>query len=623
MYLRTEDRDPRMNSGLALRVAILGGIAVVLFVVIFFRLWYLQVLSGDKYLAQANDNRTRTARIIAPRGEILDRNGKVLVGNRTALALQVDYGELPTDEAERRAELEAVGSLVDMSLERVRKTIQRSLEDAPGVAVTLRRDVDNDVVFYIEENRADFPGVDVNQVFVRRYPRGTLAAHLVGHVREINADQLEDPRFRGVDPGDLVGQEGLEYEYDRYLRGVPGLDKVQVNSLGEPLGELATEEPRPGDTLRLTIDSDLQTVGEAAIQSVGLPGAFVTMNVNNGAILAMGSAPTFDPSIYARPVLSQKIVDGLFNENAGAAALNRAVAGLYPTGSTYKPITSIAALENDLVTTDEIINDTGEFNVGGVERQNAGGKVYGPIAMRYALQVSSDVYYYILGDRLFQNDPSTELQRWSRMLGIGRETGIDLPGELEGLLPTPQWRNELYEAGDTDRPWSEGDNVSLAVGQGDLQANPLQLAVAYAAMANGGTVVTPHLAAEVEDSAGRLVQEFDPGPQRKVKMNQADLDTIMAGLHDAAQSPGGTSYGVFGGFPVPVAGKTGTAERYGYEDQSWYAVTAPYPDPEIVTIVTFEEGGFGADTAAPAALAILSEYFGKQASAVTSTGNVE
>lgn len=624
MYQRPEDDGlkPR-SSGLALRVTVLGGIGLILFLVIFFRLWYLQVLSGDKYLAQANDNRTQTTRVIAPRGEILDRHGKVIVGNRTALALIVDPAKLPEKVGEKRAELAEVGSLLDMPLKKVRKTMRTSLKDVPGGAVTLKRDVGHDVVFYIEENKADFPGVDVNQVFVRRYPDGNLAAHMLGYVREVTAEQLKDPAFRGTQAGDEVGVTGLENEYDRYLRGIPGEDKIQVDSSGQPKGQLASVEPKPGDTLRLSLDQKLQRVGESALASRGLPGAFVTMNVKNGEILGMGSSPTFDPSLFARPYLAPKIVEGLFSKNNGAPALDRSIGGLYPTGSTFKPITAIASLEDKLVTPDEIINDTGSFNVGGVKRQNAGGATYGPIAMRKAFQVSSDVFFYILGDRLFQHNPKTDLQLWAHRLGIGRYTGIDLPGEQEGLLPTPKWRNDLFKEGNTERPWSEGDNVSLAVGQGDLQASPLQLAIAYATIANGGTVVTPHVGMEIEDASGRIVQEMDPPPQRHVKINPAYRQVIMDGLHDAAQVPDGTSYGIFGGFPVPVAGKTGTAERAGHLDQSWYAVMAPYPDPKIVTIVTFEDGGFGADTAAPAALEILSQYFHKQAQPVSTSGPVE
>jgi len=235
--------------------------------------------------------------------------------------------------------------------------------------------------------------------------------------------------------------------------------------------------------------------------------------------------------------------------------------------------------------------------------------------MQKALEVSSDVFYYTLGDRMY---PGTKLQDWAHKLGIGRETGIDLPGELPGLLPTPAWRNQLYREELTDRPWSAGDNVNLAVGQGDLQADPLQMATAYATIANGGEVPRPHVGLQVEDAAGRVLREMEYEPARQVRIDPEWREVIMAGLHDAAQSGGGTSYPVFGGFPIPVAGKTGTAERPGYEDQSWYVVLAPYPDPEIVVAVTFEQGGFGAETAAPAALQILSQHFHKRATSVGS-----
>jgi penicillin-binding protein 2 len=340
------------------------------------------------------------------------------------------------------------------------------------------------------------------------------------------------------------------------------------------------------------------------------------MDVRSGAILAMGSSPTFDPKVLTPPI-SQRQVDELYRDPVLSPLTNRAIAGAYPTGSTFKAITSVAALASDNVTVDEPIYDDGLFQLGGIEFENAGGAAYGSLSMQRALEVSSDVYYYTLGDRM---NGSLALQNWARKLGIGRESGIDLPGEQPGLLPTPEWRDQLYREELTERPWSAGDNVNLSVGQGDLQADPLQMAVAYATIANGGTVPRPHVALRVDDAAGRVLREIEPRPARSVKIDPEWRDTILAGLHDAAQSPSGTSYGVFGGFPVPVAGKTGTAERPPYADQSWYVVLAPYPDPEIVVAVTFEEGGFGSETAAPAALQILSEHFGKEAEAVETTG---
>ena len=228
-------------------------------------------------------------------------------------------------------------------------------------------------------------------------------------------------------------------------------------------------------------------------------------------------------------------------------------------------------------------------------------------------EVSSDVYFYTLGAEMWDTG---ELQEWAHKLGVGRETGIDLPGEAEGLLPTEKWRNDLYAEEETDRPWSIGDNVQLAIGQGDLQMSPLQIAVAYATLANGGTVVTPHVGMQIDDAAGRVLHEFEPRPQRSVRIDPKYRAAILEGLHEAAQTPDGTSYEVFGGFPVDVAGKTGTAQRIGQEDQSWYVVLAPYPNPRIVTAVTVEQGGFGSESAAPVALRILETYFDKQSSGV-------
>ena len=622
MYLRSDERGPAMSNRLALRIAVFGGVSLILFGVLFFRLWTLQVVNGEEYLAEANNNRTREYRVVAPRGAILDRDGEVLVDNRTSLALQLNPRKLPPDPGRRRAMLARLAELTNTTVPRVRRTMREELKLAPSAPVTLRRDVGRYLVYYLQENQDRFPGVEVRRVFVRDYPHGTLAAHLFGNVGEVSEEQLEEPRYSGLDPGDTVGQDGVEYQYDRVLRGQAGATRIQVDSLGRPTpgGRLNVVEPVPGDNLRLTIDSGLQGAGDAALAGQGLPGAYVAMDVRDGAILAMGSNPTFDPDVFTRP-LTQSQVNELIRDPVLSPLTNRAIAGAYPTGSTFKPVTSIAALASGEVTTTEEINDDGLFQLGGIEFRNAGDAVFGPISMQRALEVSSDVYYYTLGDRM---NGTLALQDWARRLGIGREAGIDLPGEQPGLLPTPAWRNQLYREDLTDRPWSAGDNVNLAVGQGDLQANPLQMAVAYATIANGGEVPRPHVGFQVEDAAGRVVREVERGPARRVRIDSVWRRTILAGLHDAAQGPSGTSYGVFGGFPVAVAGKTGTAERPPYADQSWYVVLAPYPDPEIVVAVTFEEGGFGADTAAPAALQILSEHFGETAEPVEDgTGAVE
>jgi penicillin-binding protein 2 len=609
MYLRSDERGPAMTNRLALRIALFGGVAVVLFGVLFFRLWLLQVLDGEKYLAEAKNNRTRSYRVSAPRGEILDRNGRVLVGNRTSLALQVNPRKLPEDSAQRRAELSRLAALTHSTLRHLRKTMHEELKLAPAAPVTLRRDVGHFLVYYLQENQDRFPGVETQRVFVRDYPDGNLGAHILGTVGEIEEEQLKEPRYRGLQPGDWIGQSGVEDTYDRFLRGRPGLTRVQVDAFGEPTpnGRLVAKPPAPGDSLKLSIDEKVQVAGEAALAERGLPGGFITMDVHTGEILGLGSFPTFEPALFTRP-LTQKQVDETYN-NPAAPLLDRVTNGLYPTGSTFKPITAIAALESGKLQLDEVIDDPGVLEIGGQEFKNAGEAANGAVSLVQALEVSSDVFFYTLGYRMWDTG---KLQHWAHALGIGRPTGIDLPVEDETLLPSQHWRNRLYKEGGTDRPWSAGDNVQLATGQGDLQTNPLQMAIAYATLANGGTVVTPHVGREIDDPQGRVVREFDPRPRRHIHIDPEYRAAILEGLHDAAQNGGGTSVDVFGNFPIPVAGKTGTAQRPPHADQSWYGVLAPYPNPRIVTFVTMEEGGFGAESAAPAARKILEAYFAKE-----------
>jgi penicillin-binding protein 2 len=619
MYLGNEERPQR--SRLGLRIAVLGGVAVVLFGVLFFRLWNLQILDGEKYLAEARNNRTREFKVIAPRGDILDREGNVIVDNRTSLALQLNTAKLPEDLAEERAELARLGQLAHMSLKKVRKTISKGEEVAAGAPVTLRQDVGFDLVAYIEENQEEFPGVSVQRVFVRHYPHGTLAAHMLGSVGEIDEEELKEPEYKSLEPGDEIGKGGVEGTYDRFLRGQPGLTRIQVNALGQPTpgGQLVSQPPTPGESLKLTISQPVQEAGEAALASQGLPGAFITMNVDNGQILGLGSFPTFEPSELIPPI-TQAQANAIY-KNELSPLTDRATEGEYPTGSTFKIITALAALENGVITPSTTIDDPGQLCLGGECFKNAEGASYGPLTLVPALQVSDDVFFYKLGLEMWDTN---ELQEWAHKLGIGRPTGIDIPVNTNGLLPTKHWRDQLFKEGETERPWSAGDNIQLATGQGDLQTNPLQMAVAYAALGNGGTIVTPHLGLEIEDAAGRVLKEFDPPPRRKVHIDPAWRSVILEGLHEAAQVSGGTSYPVFGGFPIPVAGKTGTAERgLFHADQSWYCILAPYPNPRIVTVVTIEEGGFGAQAAAPAAHTILEAYFHDQLAKEASSGSGE
>jgi len=672
----TSERRPPITPQLALRVAVLGGMALVLFAIIFFRLWYLQVLSGDQYLQQARDNRVREVRVQAARGAIVDRNGRPLVENRSATVVQIDPERLPDAEREAAAEwgrqmtarsrrpkgrkgeppripdpakaeltgrFRRLARVLRMSPRTIQERTVRSLVLASYADVTIKADVPEGIRNYLLERKGRFPGISVQRVFLRDYPEGTLAAQLVGTVGEISPDELELSRFRGVRQGTIVGKEGVERAYDRFLRGTDGASRITVDALGRPKGQTAARDPEPGRQLRTSLDLDLQRAGQEALERAiattpGTAGAFVALDPNDGRVLAMGSNPTFDPSVLSRPI-TQARYDALFGPHVGSPRYNRAIGGTYPTGSTFKPITALAALSEGLITPDTPINDPGCIQIGEQERCNAKQTAHGTVSLRRALQVSSDVFFYVQG-RDLNGIKGQPLQTWARRLSLDEPTGVDVPGEIGGTIPDRRWRERIGQeearcrkkrkvaaCGISDmRPWTLGDNVNLAVGQGDVQATPLQMAVAYATIANGGKVVRPHLGVAVEDANGREIQRIDHGVARRVKLDPAYRQAVMDGLKLATEGDG-TSAHIFKDWDqkaFPVYGKTGTAERPPRLDQSWYIAFVPHPRKPIVVAVTVEEGGFGADAAAPVARWMLGEWFGQKKEFVqTKSSNAE
>jgi penicillin-binding protein 2 len=667
-----EERRPPLTPQLALRVAIVGSVALGLFAIVFFRLWFLQVLSGDQYVKAATVNRVRNIAIAAPRGEIVDRSGTTLVDSTKALAVQVSPPDLPVPvttgnilHPPRRDTViyNRLAHVLGMSTERVRCKVAAAppnvarlspigCEVAKQVAllpyadVTVKTQVSKYVQFYLAERQNAFPAVTVQRIYVTHYPQRSLAAQVLGTVGPINQAELTEKAYKGISQNSIIGQTGLENYYDRYLRGTDGAEKVQVNALGQPTGELAGTPPVAGHNLALSLDAKLQRVGESALQQSidsnppANGGAFVAMNPQDGEVYGMGSLPTFDPSIFTK-TLSKAAYAQVTNPATNFPLLNRAIDSAGPTGSTFKPITATAALQSGLWTTDESYDDTGKFCIGsGLAqqcRQNAGGASNGVLTLADAIKVSSDTFFYNLGART-NADPSLHptggpLQQWAAKYGIGRKTGIDLPGELSGTLPSPRWRagrdrEELQceqakglfkghpkhaTCGIADgRPWSIGDNVSLAVGQGDVQVTPLQLAVVYSALANDGTIVRPHLGLDVENQQGTVLQKINPPPSRPhMTIDPIYRQTILDGLRAAASQTGGTSADVFANFPEQVYGKTGTAQYNGQQDYSWYAcfVPASATSKPIVVVVTVQQGGFGAVAAAPVAREILSQWF--------------
>ncbi len=660
-----EDRRPPLTPQLALRVAVAGSFALAVFAIIFFRLWFLQVLSGDQYLAQAQGNRVRDIAIAAPRGEILDRHGAILVDSLRRPEIQISAPDLPASPRAQQSLYRRLATVLGVPTRRERCRVvsfshqkviitfyrlalipcevSQQLALVPYGAVTVKRDVSKYVEYYLAERAADFPGVNVQQAYLTTYPQGTLAAQVLGTVGPINATELGQPAYRGIPPDAIIGQSGLESYYNRYLQGADGAEQVQVDSLGHPTGQVYRHDPIAGENLAASLDAGLQRVGEQALQTsiAANPGAtgasFVALNPSNGQVYAMGSYPTYDPSVFTK-ALSQAAYDKLIGAATGQPLLNRAIQSAGPTGSTFKPITATAALQSGAWTTTETYNDTGQFCFPNTTQclHNAGHAVYGTLDLVNAIRVSSDVFFYNLGART-NADPVTHpsggpLDQWARSYGIGRSTGVDLSDEVPGTLPTPRWRANRDKlevqcehatgpfrgkpthatCGIADgNPWTIGDNVNLGIGQGDVQVTPLQLAVVYAALANNGTIVRPHIGLSVQSQDGTVRQNIDPPPSRHIDVNPLYLETIRQGLRDAASQPGGTSYDVMGKFPEQVYGKTGTAQYTGQLDSSWYACFVPpsATSKPIVVVVHVERGGFGDVAAAPVARQILSQWF--------------
>src|SRR5436305_4179899 len=435
MIQTPEDRRPPLTPQLALRVAVVGSIALALFAIIFFRLWFLQVLTGDQYLAKSSVNRRLQLAVPAERGQILDRDGNVLVDSKPSIAVQLSPPDLPRNRVRRAHLYNRLAKVLGVSTKPSscpvvgQHVVHRAAPIACAVAqqhallpyadVTVKTDVSDDVHFYLAERQEQFPGVTVQQVWLRRYPLHSLAAQLFGTVGPINSTEVKDARYRGVSRQSIVGQSGLEYYYDKYLRGTDGADRVEVDALGRLKGDLSERKPVAGHALKLSLNLSLQRAGQHALQdaianSYPAPaGAFVALNPVNGEVYAMVSSPTFDPNIFTKP-LTQSKYQQLNNASSGYPLFNRAIQSSYPTGSTFKGITATAALQSGAWSLGSIYDDSGVYSNGpGDTRHNAGHAAYGALNLTQAIQFSSDNFFYNLGRLLNSAKPKGgALQQW-------------------------------------------------------------------------------------------------------------------------------------------------------------------------------------------------------------------
>ena len=645
----------RFTPQLALRVGVLAGLALIIFAILFLRLWALQVLSGDRYLNAAQNNQLRTIRVEAQRGSIVDRAGRTIVSNVPGTAVRIWTADLP-DEG-RYAMFKRLSTILRVPLPRLTKALEESRGD-PLTPILVKTAVHEDQVATLLEHRAEFPGVEIASTYLRDYEFKALGAQVLGYVGEVNEaelERLEKSKESDIRGGEKIGKTGIEASYDRYLRGTPGVAQLRVDSLGQPLGPFEVRRPsQAGYSVRLTLDVGLQRAAERALrEGIDLArrqeqpnangGAIIALDPRDGAILAMASNPTYKPSVYVGRADPKKL-EPLTNERVAKErnypGINRAIAGVYPPGSVFKPVTALAAISDGLLSPYEYIQCTpsAEYGLDKQKFKNWNPFTNAPMTLTTALAQSCDTYFYDVGNRYYTRGEReraywTKMQTWAKKFGFGQPAGLDIGGEATGLLPTPAWRKATYKG--IDRAWNPGDLIQLAIGQKDMTVTPLQLARFYAALANGGKLVTPYLVSSVERPGGEAqpavpIRTFAPAPPTSLEVDETGLSVVREGLYEATHDPNGTSSGVFGSFPVPVAGKTGTAEKVvslpgyppGYlESQAWWCGWGPFDDEQWVTArggkrdplvvcAVIENGGHGGAAAAPAALKVFEQWFG-------------
>ena len=600
----------------------IGGLAVVVgaaLCILVLRAWSIQILHGPQYQALAQQQSYRTVDLAGPRGPIVDVKGRPLAGTTGHLVVLADVGALGTLDrtgwhptSDGGAALRKLARLADVKVSTLLTRIRRSVIRSPFAPAVVLPHPTAALWSFLAERASAYKGFKASAQPSRSYPQGALGSEFLGLLGEVSQAQLESPRYAHAKPGVIVGQSGVEAAYDSLLN--PGFlrTRVRVDSMGRIAGPLQTSVIRSLPTLRLTIDARIQRAAERAVRdSIALAqqnghgdaeaGAAVVMNPKTGGIYALVSVPNFNQVAAAS---SPAYKDALYaNRSKNPPLLNQATQGLYPTGSTFKPIVAEAALKQGLITPSTPLLCSGSFTIGGFTFHNVEAGVYSSMSLPTALAESCDTWFYRLGDRFYlQGGAKAQgIQRWAHLLGLGHPTGLDMPGEASGVVPTPAWLKKTY-----GEDWYEGQTINLSIGQGYLAVTPLQMAVAYSTLANGGTVVRPHVADAV--LRGESVEPIAQKPVRKVKLK--DVWAIRDGLYMAAHSPGGTSASLFADFPVPVAGKTGTAESGpGRSDHSWYASWAPANNPKVVVVVLIAHGGFGAEAAAPAAREIYKAFF--------------
>lgn len=615
----TEIRNSAAESArLRLRLTVIALVVVLAFGLVGARLYVLQVLRHEELAQRAESNRTAVVPVVPDRGLILDRNGIVLASNYSAYTLEITPSQAGRD---LDALIDQLAGIVDIQ-PRDRRRFKRLREDSRSFdSVPLRTRLTDEEVARFAAQRYRFPGVEIKARLFRSYPLGEVGAHVLGYIGRINQrekEAIEDwpeeeqANYKGTD---YIGKLGIEQSYEKVLHGRTGVEQMETSAGGRAVRRLASHPATPGDTVMLTLDIKLQRLVEEMFGE--RRGALVAMDPRNGEILAFVSKPTFDPNLFVEGIDTESWQ--ALNESIDKPLLNRALRGTYPPGSTYKPFMALAALQTGKRAAGVVVNDPGYYSFGGhTFRSHEGG--LGGVNMHRAIQYSSNTYFYSLGVELGVD----AIHDFMKPLGFGQITGIDLGGEVRGTLPSMAWKRKAYKRAEQQR-WFPGETVSLGIGQGYNNFTMLQLALAEATLANGGTRYTPHLARAVKDTVTGEIRPIEQPPGVDLGYKPAHVAVIRNAL--MAVNKGGTGTRVFAGSSYTSAGKTGTAQavslgrnvRYNprlleehQRDHSLFAAFAPAEAPRIAVAVIVENAGFGAAHAAPIVRRVFDYWLADQ-----------
>jgi penicillin-binding protein 2 len=660
---------PLMTKGnMQMRVVSLAVLIAAVFAVLGARLWYLQVLTGEEYNVMAQNTGTMTVKNPAQRGVIYDRDGEILANNVPALNVTAIPNEISREKVGELAEV--LGAEAESVQERYDSAVELGAAYSP---ILIKENADRDAVTYMSERTMEFGGVSVNDDWVRSYPEGNLASHVLGYTGAVTPDELKLEAFEGLSNDSVVGKSGVESYYEETLRGDAGWQKYDVDVLGrivpegarvnsmsefvdengtpiesDPTEELPdhVKEPEPGNNLKLTIDVDLQEVVEKELEAAldrtraegyeGRGGAVIAMDPRDGEVLALVSRPDFDPQLFVGGISGEQELEEyeyLSSERSDYPFTNRAVTGGQPGASTFKIFTGLAGMSAGVIDAYTTYTDNGEcFKPASVSvspcyqswRQNSPQYYilgdHGTQNFAEAIKDSNDKFFYQVADWIWnQTGDKAWLPRYYEKWGFGELTGIDITGETEGRVPTAARERELAQAlGNPEEAfWSVGDWINLSIGQGDLLVSPIQMARAYSALYNGGTLVTPHVAREVRDQSGKVVARISPEPAGRAPVEPDQLETVKEGMRGVV-GKGGTAQPIFEGSQLPTIGKSGTGELPTGDYVNWFAGWTENQDEPLVVVTMIEGGGAfeeGSEmTAGPAVRHVLEAYYGVEQS---------